>query len=366
MRALNEHKLIIEGRKIKPFKKVKYGDTGTDTTGEEFVVVAKGTAQEMVDGDYDESGMTEEGIRDGYIDPNEDAVAVEMPNKRGFKGTVAWTYDEGGAVVYESVVNEASETQKFIAVNPAIGKAKYSLDVYDGQTHKDGSPFVGIKISKNKKEQQKAIVDFIEKGYDIVGNVLDAIKANESAVNEGYIAVGTKIKYTDKDGKEKTGEVKTVQSRTDNGSYKLDNGDIVDGSEILEESTVNEKMVDVTKKMWDKMSDEEQEDALLSAASDPDATEKFVGFKYDKLPSWVKQNMAIDESVINESLKSFDATKISAELLKQKKPIVEFTQLITDILEQVYDNAEDTDLAMDMADAAIKDLTKLSQELGDM
>ena len=76
--------------------------------------------------------------------------------------------------------------------------------------------------------------------------------------------------------------------------------------------------------------------------------------------------MAIDESVINESLKSFDATKISAELLKQKKPIVEFTQLITDILEQVYDNAEDTDLAMDMADAAIKDLTKLSQELGDM
>ena len=227
---LNED--INEGRKIKPFKKVKYGDEGTDTTGEAFIVVAKGTAQEMVDGDYDEGGMTEEGIKDGYIDPNEDAIAVEMPNKKGFRGTVAWTYDEGGAVVYESVVNE--------------------------------------------------------------------------------------------------------------------------------------KMIDVTKDMWEKMSDEEQEDALLSAASDPDATEKFIGFKYDKLPSWVKQNMAIDESVVNESLKSFDAVKISSEILKQKSPVAEFTQLITDILEQVYDNADSTETVIDMVDDAIESLTKLSKDLENM
>ena len=92
---------INEARKIKPFNKVKVGDTGTDTTGEEFIIVAKGTAQEMVDKDYDQSGMTGEGIRDGYIDPNDDAVAVEMSKKRGFSGTIVWTYDVGGAVVYD-------------------------------------------------------------------------------------------------------------------------------------------------------------------------------------------------------------------------------------------------------------------------
>lgn len=84
--------------------------------------------------------------------------------------------------VNESIINE--EEKKLLSVNPQIGKAKYSFDYYDGTaTHKDGSPFIGIVTAKNKKDFQKHIVDFIEKGYEVVNNVYSAIKESEE-VNE--------------------------------------------------------------------------------------------------------------------------------------------------------------------------------------
>lgn len=47
-----------------------------------------------------------------------------------------------------------------------IGKAKYCLSFHDGiSTHKDGSPFYGIKLFSNKKMLQKTIKHMTQEGY---------------------------------------------------------------------------------------------------------------------------------------------------------------------------------------------------------
>ena len=48
-----------------------------------------------------------------------------------------------------------------------IGKAKYIVSLYDGiQTHKDGSPFYGIRIFKNKKKMKTFIKELEKEGYN--------------------------------------------------------------------------------------------------------------------------------------------------------------------------------------------------------
>jgi hypothetical protein len=47
-----------------------------------------------------------------------------------------------------------------------VGKAKYTVSTHDGvQTHKDGSPFFGIEIFKNKVKRNKYVSDLIKEGY---------------------------------------------------------------------------------------------------------------------------------------------------------------------------------------------------------
>ena len=47
-----------------------------------------------------------------------------------------------------------------------IGKAKYTVNFHDGiQTHKDGSPFFGMRIFKNKKKMAGYIKELQEAGY---------------------------------------------------------------------------------------------------------------------------------------------------------------------------------------------------------
>jgi hypothetical protein len=47
-----------------------------------------------------------------------------------------------------------------------VGKSKYVLNFHDGvQTHKDGSPFFGINIFKNKKKLKKEINALVALGY---------------------------------------------------------------------------------------------------------------------------------------------------------------------------------------------------------
>jgi len=47
-----------------------------------------------------------------------------------------------------------------------IGRAKYTVSSHDGiQKHKDGSPFYGISIFKNKKDLKKHIDGLLADGY---------------------------------------------------------------------------------------------------------------------------------------------------------------------------------------------------------
>lgn len=61
------------------------------------------------------------------------------------------------------------ELQKLVAgdfnVMYNVGKAKYVINIYDGQTHKDGSRFYDIHIFKNKKFFEKRIKELKALGY---------------------------------------------------------------------------------------------------------------------------------------------------------------------------------------------------------
>lgn len=47
-----------------------------------------------------------------------------------------------------------------------IGRAKYTISSWNGKdTHKDGSPFYGIDIFKNKKKFQAKERELIKQGY---------------------------------------------------------------------------------------------------------------------------------------------------------------------------------------------------------
>lgn len=105
-KALDEGK-VSKGTKVKPFGKVKVGDIATDYNGDEFKVVATGTVKSLIKQKLDDSGMMTDMVKNKEIDGEEEAIAIELKNGE----TVLWTYDEGGAVVYESVVNEKKFTK---------------------------------------------------------------------------------------------------------------------------------------------------------------------------------------------------------------------------------------------------------------
>ena len=62
---------------------------------------------------------------------------------------------------------EGGETgQKLYYTMDNVGKAKYTVSKYDGEsTHKDGSPFYDIRTFKNKVEYQKYLNQLHKEGY---------------------------------------------------------------------------------------------------------------------------------------------------------------------------------------------------------
>ena len=67
-----------------------------------------------------------------------------------------------GKAIDESV----TEGKKVFKVNPAIGKAKYSISSHDGvKKNKDGSDFFDIETFKNKVDLEKAIKNYTSKGF---------------------------------------------------------------------------------------------------------------------------------------------------------------------------------------------------------
>jgi hypothetical protein len=75
-------------------------------------------------------------------------------------------------------VNESDKTDtKIFSINPhAIGKAKYSIDIYDGKsTHGDGSPFIGIATASSKGELKQKIARYKSNGYSMVDDVYKSL-----------------------------------------------------------------------------------------------------------------------------------------------------------------------------------------------
>lgn len=74
-----------------------------------------------------------------------------METQNNFKRLLEQTLNEGKKVWYRQ---------------DNIGKAKYTINFYDGKsTHKDGSPFYSMKIFKNKPSMESFIKELTGKGY---------------------------------------------------------------------------------------------------------------------------------------------------------------------------------------------------------
>lgn len=91
----------------------------------------------------------------------------------------------------------------------------------------------------------------------------------------------------------------------------------------------------VTKQMWDKMTDEEQEVVLMTAFEDPDTAEKYIGVKWEKLPDSAIQSMTVEESIsteLNESNPSINK-KVHQELTDYLKDTTDPNQYLYDVKE---------------------------------
>jgi len=82
--------------------------------------------------------------------------------------------------------------EKLFSIYPhSVGKAKYVIDVYDGNsTNKDGSPFIGIRTAQNKVKLNSTINSLKEDGFKEVDNVFNYLRKYEDG---GYMAKGGRI-----------------------------------------------------------------------------------------------------------------------------------------------------------------------------
>jgi len=63
------------------------------------------------------------------------------------------------------------------------------------------------------------------------------------------------------------------------------------------EKSMQKEDISESSDMWNKMSDDEKENALLSAVKDPDEALKYLDFAYNDLPSEITQNMRLSEDI---------------------------------------------------------------------
>lgn len=101
-------KPLNEDLDIVPFEQVQKGDEGFDYGGEPGVIEMKGTVQDIIDAGYDRDGALQNGLSGGYLDPDQEAVAVDTDGE-----IIGYTYGGGGFYVEASKNNiEASEDVK--------------------------------------------------------------------------------------------------------------------------------------------------------------------------------------------------------------------------------------------------------------
>ena len=61
----------------KPFEEVELGDTVWDQNGNQFTVIGKGTAEQLINNGSDENDTLGELVAEGLVDESDDCVAVE-------------------------------------------------------------------------------------------------------------------------------------------------------------------------------------------------------------------------------------------------------------------------------------------------
>lgn len=98
-------KPLNEDLDIVPFEQVQEGDEGFDYGGEPGVVEMKGTVQAIIDAGYDRYGALQDGLSDGYLDPDQEAVAVDIDGE-----TIGYTY--GGDGFYVEASKSSIETSE--------------------------------------------------------------------------------------------------------------------------------------------------------------------------------------------------------------------------------------------------------------
>jgi len=134
-------------RKVTPIENVAAGDIATRFDDEEFTVITTGTLADLER--YDVEKVTKD------IDPDTEAIAVEDPNT----GYAVYTYDLGGAVVFEEGALDEEERKE---VRPGARSAALKLGmapdhIYD--TNKKG---------KKKVNEVEDRTDALDKLKDIL------------------------------------------------------------------------------------------------------------------------------------------------------------------------------------------------------
>ena len=116
------HQINLDEAREKPFRKVKAGDVGQDYNGEDVTIVAVGKLGKLMK--YDDTGMAEDGLSQGYLDKNDDAVAVESPEG----GYALFTYGDDGVVVNEAKAPKSWDSQFTMKAIEAYKNGEFDLE----------------------------------------------------------------------------------------------------------------------------------------------------------------------------------------------------------------------------------------------
>mgnify|MGYP001204713752 CR=1 FL=1 len=169
---------VNEGRE-KPFRKVKAGDVGQDYNGEDVTIVAVGKLGKLMK--YDDTGMAEDGLSQGYLNKNDDAVAVESPEG----GYALFTYGDDGVVVNESLTNTSDILDRVadiddILMNTKNRRAKKDWEEYTEDLFADYEDEAGEEVTWDDMEMDDHLTSI-----DVGEDIMNRYKIKESVVNEG-------------------------------------------------------------------------------------------------------------------------------------------------------------------------------------
>ena len=209
-----------------------------------------------------------------------------------------------------------------------IGKTKYTLNTYDGKgTHKDGSPFYGIKIFKNKKDLAAAKAKLFKQGYI------------EESVTKGKLKKGDRVKVIGTQYNGKEGLI--ISNDMHRGSYQVQVDGKVKGFKPNEIKKLTEGINESSgfpnmKKWWN----EKPEDILtfvywMKKQTPPKDRDKAYKDIATQLNKQFKAPSAIYKGIVGESVNEGGETEYEV-FYNKKKIIVKSSDGIWDAKQQAF------------------------------